>query len=222
MDSVEPTLSSEQATHGDAVRAIVCTGNAHKVEELTDLLSTLPCVLSELRLEALPAGAVLPPEIGETFLDNARIKAHAGASMYPGCWVLADDSGLAVDALDGAPGVHSARFAGEDADDATNVALLLERLEPIVDAELRSARFVCVLVAVAPDGTEYVAHGTVDGRIAHEVAGTHGFGYDPLFVPDGHAATFAELGHDVKSTMSHRARAARELAAKLPDPTATA
>jgi XTP/dITP diphosphohydrolase len=189
-------------THG--CDAIACTGNAHKVRELAALLPSL-------RLEALPAGTELPPETGETFLDNARIKARAGATMFPGRWVVADDSGLEVDALDGRPGVRSARYAGEDATDADNVRLLLQELRG-VDAHLRTARFRCVLVAVAPDGGELHAAGAVEGRIAHEPAGDDGFGYDPVFVPAGHESSFAQLGDEVKATMSHRAVAARELA----------
>ncbi len=188
--------------------AVVCTGNAHKVLELAELLP-------EFRLEPLPAGTVLPPEVGRTFLDNARIKAHAGHAMYPDRWVVADDSGLIVDALDGAPGVHSARFAGDDATDEQNVRLLLRRLEGVQDPELRAARFACVLVLVAPDGSETHATGFVEGHIAGEPAGDGGFGYDPVFVPEGHERTFAELGSEVKATMSHRARAARELQSRL-------
>ena len=188
--------------------AIVCTGNAHKVLELADLLP-------DFQLERLPIGTVLPPEIGKTFLDNARIKAHAGASMYPDRWIIADDSGLIVDALDGAPGVHSARYAGADASDEDNVRKLLRSLEPFTDAELRTARFACVLVMVSPDGVETHATGFVEGTIAQEPSGDSGFGYDPVFVPHGHDGTFAELGADAKSRLSHRARAARELQSRL-------
>lgn len=188
--------------------AIVCTGNAHKVRELADLLP-------ELTLDVLPAGTVLPPEIGETFLDNARIKAHAGAAMFPGRWVIADDSGLLVDSLDGRPGVHSARYAGAEATDADNVRLLLRELEPYARPRLRTARFTCVLVAISPDGAEIDAEGSVEGRIALDPAGAGGFGYDPVFVPDGHDRSFAELGDDAKARLSHRANAARELRAKL-------
>ena len=188
--------------------AVVCTGNAHKVHEL-DLL------LPEFRLEALPKTATLPPEIGETFLDNARIKAHAGATMFPERWVIADDSGLLVDSLDGRPGVRSARYAGADATDRENVDLLLRELAPYADDDLRRARFSCVLVAVAPDGAEIHAEGVVEGRIAHAPAGDGGFGYDPVFVPDGHEHTFAELGDEVKSRLSHRAEAVQLLREKL-------
>jgi XTP/dITP diphosphohydrolase len=188
-------------------RAVVCTSNPHKVEELAALLP-------DLDLEPLPAGVKLPPEIGATFLDNARIKAHAGLALSEGSWVIADDSGLVVDSLDGAPGVHSARFAGQKASDHENNALLLERLEGVAHHE-RVGRFVCVLVMLAPDGSETIAEGTVDGRIATAASGDEGFGYDPLFIPDGETLTFGELGAAAKARMSHRARAARELHARL-------
>jgi len=190
-----------------ARRTIACTGNAHKVEELAALLQ-------ELELEPMPAGTELPPEIGETFLDNARIKGHAGHGRWPDRWVLADDSGLSVDALHGAPGVRSARFAGEHASDTDNTQQLLERLAGLGDEE-RGAHFVCVLVLVSPDGHELVAEGRVDGRIIGEARGAHGFGYDPVFVPAGELATFGELGTDVKARLSHRARAAAALRAQL-------
>ena len=188
--------------------ALLCTGNAHKVVELDALLP-------HLELRALPAGTQLPPETAVTFAGNARIKALAGRDVAPDLWVVADDSGLAVDALDGAPGVWSARFAGEDATDGDNVDLLLDRLRHITEPHQRSARFVCVLVAIAPDGTELVAEGTVEGHIAHGPAGDGGFGYDPVFVPRGHASSFAALSADIKAGISHRANAARALTHQL-------
>lgn len=188
-------------------RAILCTSNPHKVEELAGLLP-------DFEFEALPPDTQLPPEIGSRFVDNARIKAHAGHALYPDSWVVADDSGIVVDALDGEPGVRSARFAGEDATDRENLELLLRRLER-VRGDARSARFVCVLVMIAPDGTETVGTGVVEGRIAEAASGDGGFGYDPIFVPEGETATFGELGAHVKARMSHRARAARELQARL-------
>src|SRR5690606_10897456 len=142
------------------------------------------------------------------FLDNARIKAHAGLELHPGCWVLADDSGLIVDALDGQPGVHSARYAGDDATDEQNVQLLLRNLAAFPLPEHRTARFACQLVLLAPDGSEHAAIGHVEGRIAAEPAGTEGFGYDPVFVPLGEKTTFGQLGAHAKATMSHRANAA--------------
>ena len=148
-------------------------------------------------------------ETGTTFLANATLKAVA-ISRLAGGLVLADDSGLEVDALDGAPGVYSARYAGEGADDAANNARLLENLAGVPASE-RTARFRCVMV-VARDG-EVLADfdGSVEGRIIEAPRGDHGFGYDPLFVPDGHDATFAELGAEIKNGMSHRARALETL-----------
>ena len=189
-------------------RAVFCTGNLHKVEELQLLLP-------DFELEALAAGTELPPEIGETFLDNARIKAHAGHAMHPDRWVVADDSGLVVDALDGAPGVRSARFAGAAASATDNMHLLLERLVDVHEPARRTARFVCSLVMVSPDGEETIAEGVVEGHIAHEATGSGGFGYDPVFVPRGEALSFGELGADVKARLSHRAHAARQLQTRL-------
>lgn len=188
--------------------AIACTGNAHKVRELAMLLP-------ELVIEPLPAGTVLPPEIGLTFLDNARIKAYAGAAMFPERWVIADDSGLLVDALDGRPGVNSARYAGPDASDEDNVAKLLGELEQQTRLADRRARFACVLVAISPDGAEIHAEGSVEGHVAHGTNGTGGFGYDPVFVPDGYEQSFSALGDETKATLSHRANAALLLRAKL-------
>jgi XTP/dITP diphosphohydrolase len=189
----------------DRIQAVVCTGNAHKVEELSQLLDGFD-------LEPLPAGSPSPEETGDTFQANAEIKAHAGRELAGDRWVVADDSGLCVDALDGAPGVHSARFAGADASDEDNNALLLRTLEHLTDPEERRARFVCVLVAIDPAGRTYVAEGSVEGTIADGPAGDSGFGYDPLFIPDGYDRTFGELGPHVKEQLSHRARAARHLA----------
>jgi len=190
-------------------RAIICTGNPHKVDELGELLAGLG-----LDFEALPADAVLPPETADTFVGNARIKANEGHRLYPDAWIIADDSGLIVDALDGAPGVWSARFAGEHATDTENVDLLLERLADVADAD-RTARFACVLIAIAPDGRELVAEGFVEGTITRAPAGDSGFGYDPVFVPIDHTESFAQLGADVKSQLSHRAHAAQALRLQL-------
>ena len=206
MTAAPDTQAPVPETHAFAP-AVVCSRNAHKLVELTDLL---------LRpLEPMPRGMQLPPETGTTFTQNARIKALGGAAQLPRRIVVADDSGLCVDALDGAPGVYSARFAGAGASDAENNLLLVQHLAHIEDPSLRSARFVCVLVAVLPDGTELVAEGAVEGCIAAEPAGDQGFGYDPLFVPRGFDTTFGVLGPTAKAELSHRARAARELSELL-------
>lgn len=180
---------------------LLASGNPHKIEELSILLRT------PLRgLRDLPR----VPEIvedAETFEGNALKKARTLAPFTQG-WVLADDSGLEVDALNGAPGVHSARFAGEHGNDAANNALLLQKLH---HTSHRTARFVCVLVLLGPNDTTHVVRGTCEGSIALTPAGNSGFGYDPLFIPDGYTQTFAELGDTIKARISHRAHAVQTL-----------
>ncbi|MDX2081755.1 MAG: RdgB/HAM1 family non-canonical purine NTP pyrophosphatase [Terrimicrobiaceae bacterium] len=180
---------------------LVSTRNAHKVAEIRAILGPGFDVRD---LTAVPDLAEVE-ETGSTFEENATLKAVAASLRFDG-WVIADDSGLEVDALDGAPGVRSARFAGEPSNDAANNALLLQRLEGIRGKE-RSARFRCVIV-LARNGRKLGAfHGTVEGTIIHQPKGNGGFGYDPLFVPDGHCETFAQLGSEAKNTLSHRSRA---------------
>ena len=190
-------------------KLIVATTNPHKVEEIS-------AVLGPLGIECVPlpdAGIPEPVEDGATFEANARIKARAYAKAL-GIAVLADDSGLEVDALGGAPGVHSAYYAGTGANraerDAANNARLLRELEGVPDGQ-RGARFVCVLCIARPDGTiEAEARGHFEGRIGHAPHGTNGFGYDPLLVlPDGR--TSAELSSDEKNARSHRGNALRAL-----------
>jgi len=161
------------------------------------------------------AGALggMPPveESAGTFSGNALLKARALQKLAPpGSWVLADDSGLEVQALGGAPGVHSARYAGTGAKDGANTEKLLRALEIIPDAA-RTARFVCVLALLGPGGAEKIFEGECRGRIGRTPAGAGGFGYDPVFFPDGFDKTFAELGDDVKNKISHRATALRKL-----------
>ena len=154
------------------------------------------------------------PETGETFLDNALIKARTAVELF-GWRALADDSGLEVDALGGAPGVHSSRYAGEDATDADNNAKLLAALADVPDAE-RTARFRCVVVLVDRDGSVVTASGSCEGRIACEPAGDGGFGYDPLFLPDATPGrTMAQLPLAEKNAISHRGAALRALRAEL-------
>jgi XTP/dITP diphosphohydrolase len=160
-------------------------------------------------------GPELPPETGDTFLANARGKAEFGRSAGdPDAWVAGEDSGIEVDGLGGAPGVYSARYAGEGATDAQNVEKLLRELGP-AEADARRARYRATIVALAPDGAETVAEGVLEGRVATAPAGEGGFGYDPVFVPAGESRTVAELGDAWKAAHSHRARAARALAARL-------
>ncbi|OUO84832.1 non-canonical purine NTP pyrophosphatase, RdgB/HAM1 family [Gordonibacter urolithinfaciens] len=192
---------------------VLATNNAHKVAEIATALDFPGWefrTLRELGIESDPA------EDADTFEGNARIKARAAHEASGGLAALADDSGLVVDALDGAPGVHSARYAGEPCDDAANNAKLLAALADVPDGE-RTARFASTLVFVDEDGSEIVAEGAVEGRIGHEGRGSEGFGYDPLFLPDvfGGARTLAEVGRDEKNAVSHRGNALRQLRAKL-------
>jgi len=184
------------------VKLLVATSNPHKVAELRGLLAAAGWEV--VALDAVPA-IPEPVEDAETFAGNARIKAVAYASGA-GMPALADDSGICIDALGGAPGVRSARFSGEGATDASNRALLLEKLAG-VPADQRTARFRCV-IALARGG-EVLAHfsGSVEGAIIAGEKGEGGFGYDPLFVPAGFTETFAELSAETKNRLSHRGRA---------------
>jgi XTP/dITP diphosphohydrolase len=184
----------------DGLRAVLCSRNRHKARELERLLPGWA-------IEPLDRDDY-PPETGGTYYENARIKAVFGREHADG-WVLAEDSGLEVDALGGRPGVLSARYAPEG---APAVAKLLGELDGVED---RRARYVSELVLLALDGRELRGTGTLEGRIARESAGTEGFGYDPIFVPDGHERTVAELGDEWKAQNSHRARAAHALLATL-------
>jgi XTP/dITP diphosphohydrolase len=188
------------------VKFVVATFNRDKAAELHALLA-LPDV--ELVPLADWPGAVAPEETGDTLLANARIKARAAAALtrLP---AIADDTGLEVDALKGAPGVHAARYAGPAASYADNVSKLLRELAD-VPTERRTARFRTVCVAAWPDGTEMSADGVLPGTITDAPRGTNGFGYDPVFVPKGETRTYAELSDEEKNAISHRARAVRML-----------
>ncbi len=186
---------------------LVASRNPHKIEEIRAIFS-LPAV----ELAGLDDRPDLPAivEDGQSFQANAVKKAVLTA-LASRSWTLADDSGLEVDALAGEPGVRSARYAGEPADYAANNAKLLQAL---AGCEQRAARFRCVVALAGPDGRAQIVEGVCEGRIIHECRGRQGFGYDPLFVPDGYAQTFAEMDATLKNRLSHRARAlgrAREL-----------
>ncbi|HEV3408931.1 MAG TPA: RdgB/HAM1 family non-canonical purine NTP pyrophosphatase, partial [Chthoniobacterales bacterium] len=148
-------------------------------------------------------------ETGSTFEENARLKANTLSRLWPG-WVVADDSGLEVAALGGAPGVYSARYAGDNATDRENILTLLRALQATGGTD-RRARFHCAIALARGGETVAVFHGTVEGSIALSPKGMSGFGYDPVFVPNGYAQTFAELGELVKNKLSHRARAVAQL-----------
>ena len=194
------------------MRILVATMNAGKLREYEPLLAEVP----ELELETM---ASLPEPVDvvedrDTFVGNALKKATEIARVA-GIACLADDSGLEVDVLGGRPGVYSARYAGEGATDAENNAKLLDELSGAAD-DMRTARFRCVIVIVDGNGRELAtAEGACEGHIGREPKGTHGFGYDPLFVPDGYTQTMAELGPETKNEISHRAKAAAKLAPLL-------
>ncbi len=177
------------------MKLFVATHNAHKLREIAQ-------ILPDFEIEADdPAGV---EETAPDFLGNAFIKVRAIAARHPGAWCMADDSGLEVNALNGAPGVKSARYAGEPTDTAKNNALLLKNLAGRTD---RAANFTCAVALVSPEGHELSAVGQCFGTIAEQPAGVEGFGYDPLFIPEGHTKSFAELSADEKNAISHRGRA---------------
>jgi XTP/dITP diphosphohydrolase len=193
----------------ERVELVLATANPDKAREILAILGAAGIVGWPR-----PDGVPDVDETGETLLDNARLKAVALVEAT-GRPAVADDTGLAVDALGGAPGVYSARFAGPDATYADNVARLLNELEGIDEAK-RTARFETVALALFPDGTEVWATGVVEGRISTESRGRGGFGYDPVFVPDeGDGRSFAEMAPLEKHALSHRGRAFRALAAEL-------
>jgi XTP/dITP diphosphohydrolase len=185
---------------------LIATRNAGKVREFASLISDTP----QLRIRSLSEfpHTTEVEETGATFEENAALKARAYAAQT-GLWTLADDSGLEVDALGGEPGVFSARYGGLQADDAERTALLLKNLEASNDSR-RRARFVCVIAVFHPSGNELnLFRGHCEGRIAHAPRGTSGFGYDPVFIPDGYRQTFGELPSELKHQLSHRALAIR-------------
>lgn len=184
---------------------LVATHNAGKLREFRQLLAPL---------ELVSAAALTPglkvEETGRTFAENALLKARAFA-LTSGLIALADDSGLEVDALDGAPGVLSARYGGPDLDDQGRCRLLLKALQPFPEPQQRTARFRCCLAAWAPDNRHCLADGVCEGLIAQAPAGESGFGYDPLFFLPEHQQTMAQLPPELKNQLSHRARALRAL-----------
>ena len=186
------------------MRVALASGNRHKLREVRTLFPGW-------EVEPLDMSGA-PEETGETFYANARAKARfAHAVAGAGTWVLGEDSGLEVDGLQGRPGIRSARYAGPEATDEENVQQLLAELGAAAGAA-RRARYVSELVLVSPEGRELRGSGTLAGRIAEEPRGSGGFGYDPVFVPDGETHTVGELGDAWKARNSHRARAARALA----------
>jgi XTP/dITP diphosphohydrolase len=190
---------------------LIASGNKGKVKEIREILAGYPCVLTSLSDYWNPVPYI--PEEGATFYENAAGKAQWVFSRT-GKMALADDSGLEVDFLAGEPGVKSARFAGEPSSDRKNVAKLLSLLSSCPD-EKRCAKFRCVIVLKINEKEEIVAQGACKGRIGYEPQGTSGFGYDPIFYPDGFDATFAQLDATTKNRISHRGKAINDLKEKL-------
>jgi XTP/dITP diphosphohydrolase len=187
----------------DGLTVRLASGNPHKARELAVLLPEWQ--VAPLETEGMPE------EVGASFYENARAKARFGRAVGElDAWILGEDSGLEVAGLGGRPGIRSARYAGHEASDEENVARLLEELAG-VEGDGRRARYVCELVCLSPGLREFRSTGTLEGRIVEERRGSAGFGYDPVFVPEGETRTVAELGDGWKAEHSHRARAAQAL-----------
>lgn len=190
----------------------IATGNKGKLEEYKLTLAKVPEV-------KLYSQADLPhftprPEDGKTFVENARIKAKSVKALKSDCYVLGEDAGLEVEGLGGIPGIHSARYAGPNARDSENVAKLLKMMQ-IRAVPNRNAQFKCITLVLTPDNQEWVFEGVLKGQISSKVAGLMGFGYDPVFIPEGETKTLAELGPGYKIQKSHRAMALAQFIAKL-------
>lgn len=191
-------------------RIVFATGNAGKMKEIREILSDLELEVVSMK----EIGVDIPiEEDGTTFEENALIKARAVARQC-GEIVFADDSGLEVDYLNGEPGIYSARYMGEETPYSIKNANIIGRLEGIPD-EKRTARFVCAIAAVFPDGQEMVTSGEIEGRIGYEEKGKNGFGYDPIFYVPEFGRTTAELSDEEKNSISHRGRALRRMKEKL-------
>ena len=197
------------------MKLVLATRNQGKVRELTEMLSDTSTANVSQQIEVISLNAYPDaPEViedGKTYMENAAKKASVIAE-YTGYLTLADDAGLEVDALNGAPGINSKRWAGEDATDAIRIAKLLQALEGVTD---RRARFVTAIAIVHPDATPEGVLGVCEGHIRHAPGGESGFGYDPVFVPEGYDRTFAELGEEIKNRISHRAKALEKVLALL-------
>ena len=188
-------------------RIVFATGNENKMKEIRMIMADLGMEIISMKEAGVELDIV---EDGMTFEENAEIKARAVSRVLTSDIVLADDSGLEIDYLDKAPGIYSARFAGEDTSYDIKNRIFLDRLEGVPDEE-RTARFVCAVAAVFPDGTVSVVRKTIEGRIAEEAAGDNGFGYDPIFYVPEYGCTTAEMKPEQKNELSHRGKALRAM-----------
>ena len=196
-------------------KIIFATGNQNKMREIREIMGNLPVEILSMKEAGIKADIT---EDGATFEENAAIKAKAVAELLPeqdrDTIVLADDSGLEIDALNGEPGIYSARYMGEDTSYHVKNAELIRRLEGVPE-EKRTARFVCAVAAVLPDRTCLTVCGTIEGRIGYEERGSNGFGYDPIFMLPDRGCTTAELPPEEKNKISHRGKALRLMEEKL-------
>lgn len=192
-------------------RIIFATGNENKMKEIRMILADLGMPILSMKEAGIRADIV---EDGATFEENAMIKAEAVAKYAKDAIVLADDSGLEIDYLHGEPGIYSARYAGEDTSYDVKNRLLLDRLSGVEDSD-RTARFVCAVAAVFPDGRREVVRGTIEGIIGHEIVGENGFGYDPIFYLPEYGCTTAQLDPEEKNRLSHRGNALRLMRGRI-------
>ncbi len=199
-------------------RVVLATRNPHKVDELRRMLAESGLAVEVLDLAGATAELGEVPEVAETgvtFVENAMLKAHAVARAT-GLPAISDDSGLCLDVLGGSPGVFSARWSGKHGDDTANLELLLAQLDEVPE-DKRTAWFACAAVLALPDGRERIAEGRLVGTVVRQRSGSNGFGYDPIFRPDGFEVTLAELTADAKDAISHRGRALAELVRRIPE-----
>ena len=193
-------------------RIIFATGNQNKMREIREIMQGFQMDGENVEILSMKEAGVYAEivEDGKTFAENAAIKAKAIAALTPGDFVMADDSGLEIDALNKEPGIYSARYLGEDTSYRIKNAKLIERLNGVPD-EKRMARFVCAIATVLPDGTLLTTEGTIEGRIGYEEKGNNGFGYDPIFLVPPYIQTSAELTEEEKNAISHRGKALRSM-----------
>ena len=188
-------------------RIVFATGNENKMKEIRMIMTDLGMEIISMKEAGVNLNIV---EDGMSFEENAEIKARTVSRVLTNDIVLADDSGLEIDYLDKAPGIYSARFAGEDTSYDIKNRIFLDRLEGVPDEE-RTARFVCAVAAVFPDGTSCTVRETIEGQIAHEIAGDNGFGYDPIFYVPEYGCTTAQMDPEQKNLLSHRGKALRAM-----------
>jgi len=192
-------------------KLILATSNKDKAREIAEILSDTPFVVTTMKEEGYDPDIV---EDGKTFEENALIKARTVHALAKGAYVMADDSGLCIDALDGAPGIYSARFCGENSTYPEKFAKIFEMLKDVPE-EKRTAKFVCSIAVVRPDGSEFTVRGEVRGVLHEKPMGDGGFGYDPIFYVPEFGMTTAQMTKEQKNSISHRGKASRAMAEKL-------